>query len=723
MNMYPSGTRIAGRYEVAGHPLMGGMGIVYLCMDHQEDRPVALKTFRPKFLPDRATRDRFLREGSTWVDLGRHPHIVRCYGVERVGDGREVYLALEMVAQEQGRQDASLRSWLTSGQPLPVEQALLFALQITRGMKHATENIPGFVHRDLKPENVLVGADRLSSLDTNRLRVTDFGLANILVVANTEGMTAPPDAAPPSFVDPEPSRRVSSPSISRTQLTHGIVGTPQYMAPEQWMRGQMGVYTDVYALGCILVEMLTGKRAVLGDNLLALEQAHCEGQVQALPASLPEAVISLVEVCLKLEPGARYAEWGVLETALGNVWKQINGQELPADGVPQQLEREERIAVGWSYCNIGVSYLDIGKADVARGYFERARSVGQVEGEHYLEAAGLGNLGTAYFALGDAQRAIGFFEQVLDISREIGDRGGEGVVLGNLGNAYLNLGDAQGAIGFHEKALTITREIGDRGGESAALGNLGVVYKILGDTRRAIGFYEQHLDIAREIGDRHGEGNALGNLGNAYAALGDVRRAIGFYEHRLEIARDIGDRRGEGNALGNLGNAYLTLGEARRAIGFYKQALEIRREIGDMMGAAADSFNMANLYVQEGEPQKALSLAQEAALIFSQIGHTQNAQSAQRLVTKLQGGDVLAVGAPASNAENPAQQAFAVFQRASSTEEMRAAVSEYPFMTDAQFIVANEQVITQQALPEHQPAFEQRLTWLKQIAEELEPPQ
>ena len=76
-----------------------------------------------------------------------------------------------MVAQEQGRQDASLRSWLIPGQPLPVEQALLFALQIARGMKHATEKIPGFVRRDLKPENLLVGADRLSSLETNRLRV------------------------------------------------------------------------------------------------------------------------------------------------------------------------------------------------------------------------------------------------------------------------------------------------------------------------------------------------------------------------------------------------------------------------------------------------------------------------------------------------------------------------------------------------------------------------
>ena len=176
MQFHPSGTRIANRYEVAGRPLVGGMGIVYLCFDHQEQRPVALKTFKPEFLPDRAARERFLEEGNTWVRLGKHPHIVRAYSVERIGDGREVYLVLELVAKEEGRRDASLRSWLTPGQPLPADQALLIALQIVRGMRHATETIPGFVHRDLKPENVLVGADRLSNAAINRVRVTDFGL-------------------------------------------------------------------------------------------------------------------------------------------------------------------------------------------------------------------------------------------------------------------------------------------------------------------------------------------------------------------------------------------------------------------------------------------------------------------------------------------------------------------------------------------------------------------
>src|SRR5512136_103484 len=178
MYLYPPGALIAGKYEVASRPLMGGMGIVYLCLDHQTQRPVALKTFRPEYLPDRAARDRFLREGTTWVNLGTHPHIVRCYNVLHLDP--VVFLVLELVAKEQGREDASLRSWLAPGRPLPLDQALLFALQIARGMKHATDVIPGFVHRDLKPENILVGADRLANANANRVRVTDFGLASVL---------------------------------------------------------------------------------------------------------------------------------------------------------------------------------------------------------------------------------------------------------------------------------------------------------------------------------------------------------------------------------------------------------------------------------------------------------------------------------------------------------------------------------------------------------------
>jgi len=124
MDIYPPGSIIAGRYEVAGRPLIGGMGIVYPCMDREKDHPVALKTFKPEYLPDRASRTLFLQEGTAWVELGEHPNIVDCYGVVQHG-GLETYLVLELIAKEQGREGASLRDWIFPGHPLPVAHALL----------------------------------------------------------------------------------------------------------------------------------------------------------------------------------------------------------------------------------------------------------------------------------------------------------------------------------------------------------------------------------------------------------------------------------------------------------------------------------------------------------------------------------------------------------------------------------------------------------------------
>jgi serine/threonine protein kinase len=115
MKTYPPGTRI-GQYEIAGRPLMGGMGIVYLCFDHDQGRPVALKTFQPQYLPDRAARDRFLREGTTWVDLGRHPHVVRCYQVLRTALGEDhIALRRNQSPRNEPMSPASASSTRSSG--------------------------------------------------------------------------------------------------------------------------------------------------------------------------------------------------------------------------------------------------------------------------------------------------------------------------------------------------------------------------------------------------------------------------------------------------------------------------------------------------------------------------------------------------------------------------------------------------------------------------------
>jgi len=417
--IYKSGTIINNRYEVVQGPnektsLAGGMGLVYLCVDHGEDkRPVALKTFRPELFSNRDARDRFLREGTTWVELGYHPHIVRCYNVFKVDVGSEVFFSLELIAAAEGKADASLRSWLTPGKPLDVSQALLFGIHIVRGMLHATNTIPGLVHRDLKSENILVGRDGIA-------RITDFGLVNAAYQMNS---------------DWQPDTNDKSSHI-RTQLTRGITGTPLYMPPEQWTGDKLDQHTDIYAFGCILYEMICGTFAVTGKSLDELKQSHCQGKLSAIPSAIPSPVRDLIECSLAINAADRYADWSALLTALVDAYCMISGKPAPVMLTNQTDHRVEAIATGWSYNAIGVSYCDIGKIDVACHYFKRVLTIAGQLNDYELEAAGLANLGAAHRLLGAPHQAISYNEKSLAISHRLDDPSGTGRALGNLAVIY-----------------------------------------------------------------------------------------------------------------------------------------------------------------------------------------------------------------------------------------------------------------------------------------------
>ena len=212
--------------------------------------------------------------------------------------------------------------------PLPVEQALLFALQTARGMAHAAATIPGFVHRDLKPENVLVGADRLSRANlpgagVNRVRVTDFGLAAVAQeTARHLDNSATSD---------------TQHALRKTRLTHGVVGTPLYMAPEQWRGEPVTAATDIYALGCILYEMLAGRRPVDGISLIEVERAHCEGHLQPLSTDVPAMTREVVRHCLGVTPDTRYKNWEEVGKALEWAYKEASKRSAPEPEPVQAL--------------------------------------------------------------------------------------------------------------------------------------------------------------------------------------------------------------------------------------------------------------------------------------------------------------------------------------------------------------------------------------------------
>jgi len=626
--LYRSGTLIANRYEVVQGPLenpslAGGMGIVYLCADHAEQgRPVALKTFKPEYLPDRAARDRFLREGNTWVNLGRHPHIVHALGVERIGDGSEVYIKLEWVVQVESKRDASLRSWLTPGQPLAMEQALLFALHIVRGMHHATTTIPGLVHRDLKPENVLVARGPIA-------KITDFGLATTLAENN-------------------------------------IAGTAFYMAPEQWAAAPLDARADIYAFGCILYEMMTGRHVATGRNWHELKQAHCTGCVANLPQGLPVEVGNLIKKCLALKPVDRHGDWEAVEAEVLQAYQHTFGKDAPSKEVGEQQTLLEQIDMGQSYFAMGQAYSDISKHDMSINYFERALNIGHSvqeavlrvveEDNPYVKAVhasastlvelgllGLGQacltlhnarqakdyleqylvivrnsedrreesypllcLGMAYTLLNDAQRAQECYEQALDIAQHSGEQSKNRDVPSLLGEIYALKGNAQAAQKCYEQAFVIARESGNRVEEGKILWSLGKIYRQLGGAQHAQQCFERYRVIASEGGNWFDESEALVALGEIHLDLGNTQGARECYEQTLVIARESGNRTQEGEVLWFLGETYRKSGDTQRARGYHERALAIAQEIGDRFLEKRALFALGDIYDELGDMQQAI---------------------------------------------------------------------------------------------------------------------
>ncbi len=230
---------IDGRYRVQSHLAEGGMASVYRALDLRLDRPVALKVMRPDLARDADFVSRFRREARASARLA-HPHVVSVF--DQGEDDDIVFLAMELV---EGR---TLREVVATEAPLPTRRATEIVDQVLQALTAAHR--AGIVHRDIKPENVLIST-------TGEVKVADFGLA----------------------------RAVTTGSMSRTSDL--LWGTAAYLSPEQVEHGQADERTDVYAVGLVLYELLTGVKAFPGDSPVQVAFQHVHGEVPTAADRVP----------------------------------------------------------------------------------------------------------------------------------------------------------------------------------------------------------------------------------------------------------------------------------------------------------------------------------------------------------------------------------------------------------------------------------------------------
>jgi eukaryotic-like serine/threonine-protein kinase len=261
--MLSPGTRL-GPYEIVGSLGSGGMGEVYRARDTALHRQVAIKIVPKALADDPDRRARFEREART-LALLNHPHIAAIYGLESAGGLRGI--VLELVEGD------TLSERIRRG--LSMTESLALARQIAEGLEAAHER--GIVHRDLKPGNIKVTPD-------GAVKVLDFGIA--------KAIGGEPDAAP--FDD--------APTVTATGTRAGdVLGTPAYMSPEQ-ARGQLvDKRTDLWAFGCVLYEMLTGRsafgRETPSDTTAAILERDPDWRT--LPAATPTTIRILLRRCLE----------------------------------------------------------------------------------------------------------------------------------------------------------------------------------------------------------------------------------------------------------------------------------------------------------------------------------------------------------------------------------------------------------------------------------------
>ncbi|HET9362004.1 MAG TPA: protein kinase [Vicinamibacterales bacterium] len=354
MSTLRAGSQV-GSYEILAPIGAGGMGEVYRARDTKLKRDVAIKVLPGEFSRDPERLRRFRREAEVLATLN-HPNIAQIYGLEETGE--TCCLVLEMVEGD------TLSDRLAHG-AMPVDEALGTARQIAEALEAAHGH--DIVHRDLKPANIKVTPD-------GRVKVLDFGLAKITGPAEAghygsvraEAGRYAGDRSVRLQPDLSQSPTMTTPAMTQTGM---ILGTASYMSPEQAKGRAADARSDIWAFGCVLYEMLSGKPAFDGDTVVETLGAilKSEPDWRALPQTTPPAVLSLLKRCLQKDRDRRTRD---IADARFQIEEAPNEPASPVASTPLRSSRERllwsalTLVLAGALAALGITYARSAPADL-----------------------------------------------------------------------------------------------------------------------------------------------------------------------------------------------------------------------------------------------------------------------------------------------------------------------------------------------------------------------
>lgn len=550
---YKKGDLIGGKYEVYDVLGKGGFGVVYLVYSHQTESVYALKTFRDEYLDDSQTRKQFKKEANVWINLERHPNIVRASFVDEIA-GR-LYIAMEYIAPDEEGFN-TLENFLQRRSPNFV-QSLHWAIQFCYGMEYI--NSKGIhCHRDVKPANILISKDKT-------LKISDFGLARVFDAAKTL---------------PEIKLNLVNDRIGLSfQTLDGAVGTPTHMPPEQFINAAYcDERSDIYSFGIVLYQMRNGGRVPFLAPLpkdgsseearrfwISMRKLHSEANVPKINSRLS----SIIYRCLEKKPHKRYQSFMELREDLEYFLRSEIGEMV----MPPEVKEDEILEL----TNKGYSLISLSRYDNAIHFYDLALKIDSQDSDSLMSK------GVCLYNLGQFDEAILCYNKALEINPQLA------LAWSNKGLALHDIGYFDEAIRCYDKALEINPQL------VFAWSNKGLTLENLHRYEDAIECINKALEIDERLV------NAWNTKGICLKQLGRYDEANHCYDKALEIdPQFVMVWNNKGVSLKNLRRFYDAIQcynkvieiDSRNAVAWYNKALA-----EDMLGLKENAIHSFKQFI------------------------------------------------------------------------------------------------------------------------------